>query len=158
MMKQIIKRRRVEFTQSGYDSVVKEHAELSEKRKEAVQLLSIARDMGDRSENAAYQSARRKLSSIDAHLRRLTYLMRDALIIRPPSTEYVGLGSIVDVQIGEDKRTFTIVGGFESDIMSGKISQFSPIGKALMGKKKNDCIQIRVPAGIVMYTILNIAI
>ena len=158
MMKQIIKRRRAEFTQSGFDTIVKEHADLSEKRKEAVNLLSIARDMGDRSENAAYQSARKKLSSIDANLRRLTHLMRDAVIIQPPSTDIIGLGSIVEVKIGDDIRTFTIVGGYESDIMSGKISQFSPIGKNLIGKRKNEVVSIRVPAGIMIYTILNISI
>ncbi|MEI6533177.1 MAG: GreA/GreB family elongation factor [Candidatus Roizmanbacteria bacterium] len=157
-MKNLVKRRRAEFTQSGFDSIVREYAELGEKRKEAVELLSIARDMGDRSENAAYQSARKKLSSIDANMRRLTHLMRDAVIVQPPATDIIGLGSKIEVKVGDDTRILTIVGGYESDIMSGKVSQFSPIGKNLIGKRKNDIVSIQVPAGTMIYTILNIAV
>lgn len=150
------KPRPVQFTRDGHAKMEKELQELQLKRKDAVHNLAVARSMGDLSENAAYTAARRKLSAIDSQIRRMTHVLRHAEIVERTFNGFVELGCSVIVDDGNATRTFTIVGGYESDIMSGKISQFSPIGKALMGKKKGDKVYVHAPAGIAVYSIVDI--
>jgi transcription elongation GreA/GreB family factor len=151
------RRPRIPFTEEGYQKVTKEHEELSEKRKGAVQELTTARDMGDRSENAAYKSARFKLSGIDRRLRHLKHLLQYGIIVQAPSTGTIGIGSVVTVEQEGIKQEFTIVGGFESDVSSGRLSNLSPVGKALTGKSVGDLVTIHTPAGPASYTILSIS-
>lgn len=148
--------RKIPFTKEGYENVKKEYEILSEKRKSAVQELSTARDMGDRSENAAYKSARWKLSSIDRKLRHLKNLIKFGDIIKPGPAGIVGIGSIVKVHDGAGEIEFIIVGGFESDISQGKISTNSPIGRALVRKKVGDAVTIEIPVGNITYRIIDV--
>jgi transcription elongation GreA/GreB family factor len=150
-------RPRIPFTEEGYQKVKKEHEELSEKRKGAVQELTTARDMGDRSENAAYKSARFKLSGIDRRLRHLKHLLQYGVIVQAPRTGAAGIGSVVTVEQEGVKLEFTIVGGFESDVSAGRLSNVSPVGKALVGKTVGDLVTIHTPSGPATYAILAIS-
>ena len=152
-MKRVI----TEFTQEGYDLMKQEYEALQEQRKHAVTQLSIARAQGDLSENAAYTAARRKLSSVDYQIRTLSRLLKSAVIIAKPTNGEIGLGSNVVVSDGTRTLSFCIVGGAESDLSKGKISQFSPLGKNLMHKKPGDSIVVSAPAGKIQYQILEVS-
>ena len=114
--------------------------------------------MGDRSENGAYKAARARLSSIDSNLRRLTAVLRQAKIVAPPPPGVVGISSVVQIKNATgDTIQYTIVGGYESDLSTGRLSHLSPVGKALMGHRQGDRVSIRVPAGIQEFVIESIA-
>ena len=138
------------------ESFKKEKVTLLEKRKSAVVNLRIAREMGDLSENAAYKVARMELSSIDARLRRLEYIIRLSTIVEKKDTGIIGFGNKVKLK-GEGKEIdFTLVGGYESNPSIGKISYLSPIGKALFGRKTGDYINVSTPKGTVTYQIIKV--
>lgn len=151
--------KRTPFTKEGHLKLLKEKEDLEKQRVEAVANLKIARDMGDLSENAAYKVARMRLSSVDRRLRVLNRVLEGAYIVRAMSTDIVEVGSLVTVE-GKDgeKKHFRIVNSHESDVLRGKISYYSPIGKALVGLRLNDKAIIQTPSGIVEYTIKKIAV
>ncbi|MCL4387010.1 MAG: transcription elongation factor GreA [Patescibacteria group bacterium] len=148
--------KRILFTKEGYEKVKKERDELIALRQEAVENLARARELGDLSENSLYKAARARLSSIDNRIRRLSELLKIGEVVEKPTGETIGIDSIVTVTDGKKIRVFHIVGGYESDPLSGKISHNSPIGKALVGKRVGDSINVDVPAGKVSYKILKI--
>lgn len=148
---------RILFTQAGFDKIVAEKAALEAQRPEAVDNLKKSREMGDLSENGYYKASRAKLSFIDGRLRRLERLIRLGKIITSTGTEYVGIGNSVTISDGIKEAVYTIVGGYESDPAQKTISHISPLGKALMGKKKNDLVEVRAPAGLKTYTIVDIS-
>lgn len=152
-----MKSRKIFFTQQGLEDMQKQYDDLQEKRKVAVDDLSRARDMGDRSENAFYKSSRIKLSGIDRELRRLANIIKNAQIITPNANGVIDIGSQVTLENENGTVTYTIVGGFESDLSKGRISLHSPLGKALMGKKKGEKATIHVPAGIIYYIIKEVS-
>lgn len=148
--------RKISFTKQGLDKIIQEHDGLVAQRPAMVTELSRARDMGDRSENAAYKSARFHLSNLDRRIRHLKKIIDSAHVVTVDHTDYVDLGHTVKVKIDDTITDYTIVGGYESDIINGKISVYSPIGKALLRKKKGDTVLIEVPAGKKIYTVLDI--
>jgi transcription elongation factor GreA len=91
-------------------------------------------------------------------LRYLNNTLKNAVIVQPTSTDKVEIGSKVTVNDGKNTREFTIVGGHESDIMNGKLSCYSPIGKALMYRKVGDKVLVHIPAGEVVYTVISISL
>lgn len=149
--------KKIQFTKEGYENVKKEHADLTAKRAGAVQELSTARDMGDRSENAAYKSARWKLSSIDKRLRHLKNLIKYGEVVEKEFNGKADIGTKVTLSDGKDTFKYTLVGGFESDIANGKLSINSPIGKALLGKKAGETIIVNIPGGMATYKIIAVS-
>ena len=148
--------RKITFTQDGLDTFTKEYDELIAKRPQTVAELSRARDMGDRSENAAYKSARHALSTIDRRIRHLKKILDNAVVTAISQYEFVDIGHTVIVKINDIPIEYTIVGGYESDIVNGKLSFHSPVGKSLLGKKIGDSFSVHTPSGIKTYTILDI--
>lgn len=148
--------KRIQFTQEGLEKVREEHAALTAKRPEAIARLRTAREQGDLSENGAYKAARFEVNNIDGRLRHLNKLLILGQVYEPKNTGIVELGSTVTIYDGSKQHTYTIVGGYESNPLEGKLSTYSPIGKALIGKKVGDIVQITIPKGIVHYTIINI--
>ncbi len=144
------------FTQAGYQKLKEEQLELQSKRKEAVSQLSRAREMGDLSENGFYKAARANLSSIDHRLRQLTYQIRYGKVSENVNKYIVAIGSAVTIDDGKQQKAYQIVGGYESDPLNGKLSHISPIGKALVGKKVGEIINVAVPSGMVVYKIVTI--
>lgn len=148
----------IPFTEEGYNKIKQEYDTLIIKRPEFVNNLTIAREMGDRSENAAYKEARRKLSSTDSRIRFLKRIVEHAKVVKPSSTDYVEIGSVVTVNNGQQNITFYIVGEYEADPMSKKLSYKSPVGQALLHKKVGQSTTIILPVGEITYTIKNITI
>lgn len=146
------------FTKKGYEDLVKEKNELTKSRVDAVANLKIAREMGDLSENAAYKVARSKLSSVDRRLRFLTKILDNAYIMKVDFKGVVDVGCLVTVETDNGEQTYQIVNSHESDIINGKISYYSPVGKALIGKRVNDVVEITTPNGKTTYKIKQIKI
>ncbi len=151
-------KRVVKVSAAGHQDLQIEYEALQKKRVEAVQELAHARSMGDLSENSAYKVARQKLSGIDRRIRYLTNILRHAEVVKPASAECVDIGATVVVSDGSAERTFLIVGGHESDLSKGRLSCYSPIGRALMGRREGDTVRVQVPAGTVSYIVLQIRV
>lgn len=149
-------RHKISFTKAGLEKFTKEYEELTAKRPAVVAELSRARDMGDRSENAAYKSARHHLSTLDRRIGHLKKIIDNAQVTTVTQSDYVDIGHTVKLQIDDTFVEYTVVGGYESDIALGMISCHSPIGKSLLGKKKGDTFLVHVPAGKKVFTVLDI--
>ncbi|MFW5704145.1 MAG: transcription elongation factor GreA [Patescibacteria group bacterium] len=150
--------KKVQMTQEGYDNLLKELTELKDVKKPAVlDRLAKARAMGDLRENSEYQAAREDQGFIEGRILELEELIKNAMVATnddDPNT--VQIGSKVTVKTPQGDVTYHIVGEFEADPMNKKLSQSSPIGKALVGKKLKDDVTVEVPAGKMTYTILKI--
>lgn len=146
----------IHFTKEGLENLKHEYEALLGTRPEAVRNLTEARNMGDLSENGLYKGARMRLSSIDATLRRLKNIIKLADIIEPSKKGIVSIGTSVTVFDGNNNKVFHIVGTYESEPKSGKISQNSPIGRALVGKKIDDVVEVDTPSGKNILTIISI--
>ena len=147
---------RIPFTKQGYEKVLHEKVTLLGQRPEAVENLRKAREMGDLSENGYYKAARANLSYLDARLRRVERLIRLGIIVESTGSDKVEIGSRVVLTDGKKQYEYTLVGSYESDPSKQTISYISPIGKALLGKKEQETVEIHAPAGTVSYTILKI--
>lgn len=148
--------KKILLTPEGLKEKEDEKTELKTQRVEAVRELVTARNMGDLSENGAYKAARFRLSGIDRRLRYIEGVLRRVVVIEKRTDGRVGIGTEVLVNDGAKDMLLTIVDGHESDFMRGKISLYSPIGKALMGRKVGEEIKIETPTGLVKYRILKL--
>jgi transcription elongation factor GreA len=147
------------ISKEKYSELEKEYQELvTVKRKEVAERLEYARSLGDLSENAEYHAARDDQGKIEARIEELDNLLKYAEIIDHKKSDTVIVGSIVTLKKDkdDDKVIYTVVGKEESDLADGKISHVSPLGRAIMGKKKKDQISIETPKGIVGYSIIEI--
>ena len=128
------------------------------RRKEIAEQLEYARSLGDLSENAEYQEAREMQAAVEERIQKLESTLKSAKINKSVKSDSVGMGAQVTVEkIGEGiKHVYMIVGAEEADMLSGKISYHSPLGGALMGKKKNDEFSFATPKGTMKYKILKV--
>lgn len=149
------------LTQEGYDKLEKELEYLkTEKRAEIAERIKVALGFGDLSENSEYDEAKTAQADNEEKIVQLEQKIRYAKIIDESEidTKTVQVGNTVkllDIEFG-DEVEYTIVGSTEVDLANNKISNESPIGAGLLGKKKNETVQIQVPAGTVEYKILAI--
>lgn len=148
--------RQIRFTKEGFEKLQKQYADLLLERKEAVDELKRARELGDLSENGLYKAARARLSSLDSRLQRIKLQLTKPIIIDNQQTAIVGIGNTVKVTDGKTEQTYQLVGDIEADPINNKISLLSPIGKAIAGKQVGDEVKITVPSGIVIYRIIKI--
>lgn len=130
-------------------------------RKEVSQKISVARDFGDLSENAEYSAAREEQSQIEGEILELETKINNAKILKENSVDKntVSVGCKVTLRDVEDEEDveYTIVGTVEVDISENKISNESPLGKALMGKKKGDIVTVQTARSEIKFEILSIA-
>ncbi len=127
------------------------------RRKEIALALEAAKSLGDLSENAEYHSARELQAGIEERIMVLEEILKNAVIVGSKhKTDAVGIGSVVSVKRGKDTKSYTIVGSEEADVAAGKISNKSPLGEAIMGKKKGDSFLFTSPAGEMKGEILEI--
>ena len=149
------------LTQEGYDNLEKELNYLrTEKRAEVADRIKVALGFGDLSENSEYDEAKNAQAENEARIAELENKIRYAKIINEDEidTETVQVGNIVkvlDVEFDE-KIEYTIVGSTEVNLAENKISNESPLGKALLGAKKNETVEVDAPAGKMKYKILAI--
>lgn len=151
--------KKIYLTKEGLGDLKKEFEELSKiKRPDILTRVSQARDLGDLSENAEYVAARDELSFIDGRLDELEELLKQAVIISGggKSGSIIKLGSTVTLHVKGKKEIFTVVGEWEADPKERKISHESPLGKALIGKKTGDKIEVEAPAGKLLYSIVSV--
>lgn len=147
----------VKLTQLGYDEKQQEFAKLKSERVQALAELVRAREMGDLSENAAYKVARSKLSGIDRRIRFLESILKRVEVVQKRTDGKAGIGSVVTFAENNTSEVMcTLVDGYESDIGKGKISIYSPIGRAFLGRNKGDIVNVAVPAGKKQYRIISI--
>ncbi len=146
----------IPFTQKGYQEILDEKIKLLKERPETVENLRKAREMGDLSENGYYKEARHRLSFLDSRLRYLERLVRFGKVMESKNSGYVGIDSQVILSINTKEITYRIVGSFESNPQKKTISYVSPLGKALMGKKEGENVEVLTPSGPVIYQILKI--
>jgi len=129
-------------------------------RKRLAKRLKAAIEMGDLSENAEYIAAKEEQAFLEGRIRELEFLIRHAVIIEEDDgpNDIVRLGSTVTVVelSGSDAETFTIVGKVEANPRRGKISNESPLGKALLGHKVGDIVHVQTPAGETAFKIVGI--
>lgn len=148
----------VQLTQQGFDELGQELKELKEvKLPHVVQRVAAARAHGDLSENAEYTNAKEEQNFLESRISEIEDVLNTAQIVKATTSKSkVGMGTTVIVHIDgkpNKKFTFHIVGEFESNPLEGKVSSESPIGKALLGKSKDDKAQVKAPAGMVTYVI-----
>ncbi len=147
------------LTQENKASLEKELKELSgPKRQEIILAVEYAKSLGDLSENAEYHAARDAQGRLEDRIKQIEYILKHAEVVERPSDGSVAVGSNVIIQKdGEtNTRTFQIVGSEETDMLSGKISYKSPIGQALIGKKKGDIASVLTPKGEIDYKIVEV--
>lgn len=151
--------KKIYLTKEGLADLKEELRELTEeKRPQILERLSEARDQGDLSENAEYSAAKDELSFIDGRIEEIQEIIKQATVIATQNgnKKSVDLGSTVTVTVGAKKEEFTVVGEWEADPASKKISHESPLGKALMGKGVGEALEVDAPAGKIKYTIVSI--
>lgn len=148
--------RTIYFTKEKYENIKREYQKLLEERKDAVFHLTKAREMGDLSENGYYRSSKTRLSSIDFNLRKLSNFIRYGSVINIVNNGRVEMGCRVTIQNNNKLQKYQIVGREEADPEMGKISNESPLGKLLLGKKIGETINLTIPSGATTYKILKI--
>ena len=149
------------LTQEGYDKLEKELEKLrTEARSEIAERIKVALGFGDLSENSEYDEAKNAQAENEALIAELENKVRYAKIIDESEidTKTVQVGNIVKVHDEEydEDVTYTIVGSTEVNLAENKISNESPVGAALLGKKKNDMVEVKTPGGIAKYKVLSI--
>lgn len=148
---------KVLLTRDGLAELKKEYDELvSKKRPEMVTRLAAARSQGDLSENSEYTSAKQDLAFVDGRIVELEAILHDAKIVSSHSKSKVDIGCKVTLNIDGKKEIFTVVGEWEANPIQKKISHSSPLGKALLGKKVGDKVEVDAPVGQITYKILEI--
>ena len=146
------------LTKEGLDKLRSELADLVDvKRPEIAQKIKEAREMGDISENSAYDTAVQEKSYIEGRISELEEIIKSAKVSEELPKDTIGVGSKVTVHIDGGEEVFHIVGAPEANPMEKKISHESPLGSSLMGKKIGDKVEVEVPMGKLVYTILHIA-
>lgn len=149
------------LTQEGLKKLEDELENLkSVKRREVAERIKVAIGYGDISENSEYEDAKNEQAFIEGRIITLEKMLRNARIINNDEidTNIVSIGSTViveDLEFG-DKMEYTIVGTAESDPLENRISNESPVGKAILGKQKGTTVDVNVPAGVIQYKIIEI--
>ena len=130
----------------------------TEKRKQVAENLEYAKKLGDLSENAEYHEARQSQAEIEDRINHLENLIKNAVIVSEQTGDMVNIGSKIKIQKDGEKdiRNYSIVGSEESDMNLGKISNLSPLGSALIGKKKGDTVSIITPKGKINYKLISL--
>ena len=146
----------IQLTQEKYNQSKKERLKLNKERKEILIRLQTAREMGDLSENGAYTAAKFELRNTDRQLRHLNRLIRWGKVVKSQKNDTASFDSHVTLDNGQKKIKYHLVSGFASDPLKGKLSVYSPLGKAIVGKSKNDQVKINTPNGHTIYKILKI--
>lgn len=154
--------KKVKLTESGLKQLEEELEYLkTKKRKEVSEKIKVALGFGDLSENSEYDEAKNEQAFVEARIVSIENMLKNAVVIDESErdTSRVELGATVkvyDIEFDEE-CDYKIVGSTEADPDTGKLSDESPLGKALMGKEVNEVVEVDAPAGIIKYKILQIS-
>jgi transcription elongation factor GreA len=149
------------LTKEGYTALKKEIEELSTtRRREVAERIKVAREFGDIAENAEYDSAKNEQAMLEARIAKLEERLASARVIekRDILKDVVSVGSTVRLRDVDAKQTFEyrIVGSAEANPAELKLSNESPVGKAILGHKKGETVEVSTPRGSLKYKILEI--
>ena len=147
------------LSKEGLEQIRQELDELvNVRRAEVATRIHEAKEHGDITENAEYEDAKNEQAFVEGRIQTLSALVKNAVVIEENhSSTHVQIGSTVTLQSEGGKESFQIVGSAEAAPAEGKISNESPVGRALLGRKKGDEITVSVPAGDYKYKILSIS-
>ena len=146
-----------QITQAGRNELEAELADLKSRRGEIADKIAEAREYGDLSENAEYDSAREEQGLVETRIAEIEDILQNAEEIKGGANHTVCLGSRVAIEANGKTTEYSVVGPVEADPISGKISDESPLGAALMGKSVGETATITTPKGEMVYTIKSIA-
>lgn len=136
--------------QAELDSLIAERGEVADR-------IKTAREFGDLAENAEYQTARQEQERNESRITEIQHILHNSEVIKETKgAKQVRLGSRVSLKSGTKKKEFQVVGTVEADPLEGKISDESPLGKAVLGKKEGDEVEIVTPADTTTYKIVAI--
>ena len=144
------------ITIEGKKDLEKELEILKDRRGEIADKIAEARDFGDLSENAEYDAAREDQGITETRIAEIEEILKYAKVIKNSGKGKVQLGSVVELKLGKKTPTYTVVGPVEANPLESKISNESPIGKALMGKRIGDSVEIETPKGKLVYEIISL--
>ncbi len=146
------------LTKEGVTELESEHAKLIAERGPIAERIKTAREFGDLAENAEYSAARQEQERTESRIAEIENILQNVKIIQKPKGDSkVQLGSTVKLKGNGATKEFQVVGTVEADPMNGKISDESPIGQALLGKKEGDTVEIKTPADTISYKIVDIS-
>lgn len=146
------------ITQQGLEKLKQELDNLKNiKRKEVAYRIKQAKEFGDLSENAEYHSAKEEQAFVEGRVAELTHVIKNATIIQETASNgMVSIGSKITIKDNGNTKEYKIVGSEEADPLQGLISNESPIGKAFLGRKIGEVVEIQVPRGIIKWEIIEI--
>lgn len=145
------------LTEQGIAELKAELEELIAQRGPIAERIKTAREFGDLSENAEYTSARQEQERVEGRIAEIENILQNGELIKKPNGDSkVQLGSVVKLKSAGKAKEFQVVGTVEADPLNGKISDESPIGKALLDKKVGDEVEIKTPAETIVYKIVDI--
>jgi transcription elongation factor GreA len=146
------------LTQEGVEELRDELKSLIGQRVHVAERIKQARELGDLSENAEYQTAREEQDRLEARISEVDHVLQNSQIIKKPKKDgHVRLGSSVSLKDGGKPLAYQVVGTMEADPLHGKISDESPIGQALLGKQVGEKVEIKTPAGTHTYKVVEIS-
>jgi transcription elongation factor GreA len=147
------------LTKQGVEELKNELAELTAQRAVIADRIKTAREFGDLSENMEYSAARQDQERNENRIAEIEHILANVQVITAPKGDSaVVLGSTIKLKSENGKtKQFQVVGTVEADPLNGKISDESPIGKALMGKKEGDAVEIKTPVETATYKIIDIS-
>ena len=129
------------------------------KRKEILEALEYAKSLGDLSENAEYHQTREDQGKLEARIAKIEQILQSSETVKGGGGDVIEVGSKIVVQKEgtKEEKNYVIVGSEEADMSKGKISNRSPFGEALFGKKKGASVSFKTPNGIVNYKIIRVS-
>lgn len=145
-----------QITAEGKNDLEKELEELKGRRGEIAEKIAAARDFGDLSENAEYDAAREEQGLVETRIAEIEDILLQAEIITSKKSSKVGLGSVVTLKSDEKEVVYQLVGPVEANPLEGKISNESPIGTSLVGKKVGEEVLITTPKGETRYQVIEV--
>jgi transcription elongation factor GreA len=145
------------LSKEGLEQIKKELEELKLKRQEIAARLEEAKALGDLSENTEYLQAKESQAFNEGKILEIEELLRNAVVIsKNGANSLVQIGGTIEIASGGEKNTFTIVGSEEANPARGKISNESPLGKAFLGRKAGETVEVETPRGKASYKIVSI--
>jgi len=145
-----------QITAEGKKELEAELEKLKARRGEIAEKIAEARDYGDLSENAEYDAAREEQGLVESRVAEIEDILLNAELIKTSRKSTIGIGSKVELKNGNKKVNYHVVGPVEANPIEGKISNESPIGVALMGKKEGETVVVTTPKGDIKYNIVAI--
>lgn len=145
------------LTVEGIEELKVELQKLIENRAPLAERIKTARAMGDLSENAEYQTAREDHTKLEARINEVEHILRNSKEIAESKSDVVSLGSKVVLSSEKDTKKFQVVGTVQADPMNGKVSDESPIGLALLGKKIGESVEIKTPNDTLTFVVSSIS-